>query len=71
MISTNKDFDGISNNSHPSVYYWSSDDTKPSDNIMNGAVGIEMDSYNDTIYFYFYDKSSNNWVYAGTAGGES
>ena len=62
MISTNKDFDGISNNSHPSTYYWAKGDTKPTNNVMNGAAGIEMDATNNKITIYFFDKASGTWV---------
>lgn len=62
MLSTNKDFDGISSNSHPSVYYWAKGDTKPTNNVMNGAAGIEMDATGNKITVYFFDKSSGTWV---------
>ena len=66
MISTNKDFDGISNNSHPTTYYWSKGDTPPTNNVLNGATGIEMDVTGNKINIYFFDKESSTWV-----GGDS
>lgn len=62
MISTNKDFEGISSNGHPTTYYWSKGDTKPTNNVINGAAGIEMDATNSTFTVYFFDKTSGTWV---------
>ena len=62
MITTNKDFEGISSNSRPTTYYWSKGDTKPTNNVMNGAAGIEMDSTTNTFTIYFFDKDSETWI---------
>lgn len=62
MISTNKDFEGISSNGHPTTYYWSKGDTKPTNNVMNGAAGIEMDATENKITVYFFNKTSGTWV---------
>ena len=62
MLTTDKDFDGISDNNHPTTYYWDKGDTKPTNNVMNGAAGIEMDVDNNKITIYFFSKSHNQWV---------
>lgn len=62
MISTNKDFEGISSNGHPTTYYWSKGDTPPTNNVLNGAAGIEMDATTGTFTVYFFDKTSGTWV---------
>jgi len=58
MISTDKDFDGISDNNHPVVYYALSTDEKPTNKVINGAVLIEM----NTSKIYFFDKASSAWL---------
>ena len=39
--------------------YCSSTDTKPTENIQNGASCIEVDTGN----FYFFDRKTDQWVY--------
>lgn len=62
MITTNKDFESYPTNNHPSTYYWHKGDTKPTNNVINGACGIEMDSTGNKITVYFFDKTANVWV---------
>lgn len=57
MISTNKDFDGISDNNHPTTYYGLSTDQKPIKNVINGAVFIEI----DTGKPYLFDRQNSLW----------
>lgn len=61
MISTNKDFEGISSNGHPTTYYGLSTDSKPENKVINGACFIEM----DTGGVYFFNKTANEWVKFG------
>jgi hypothetical protein len=57
MLSTDKDFDGISDNNHPMTYYALSTDEKPVNKVINGAILIEM----DTGKSYFFDKENSVW----------
>lgn len=58
MLSSDKDFDGISGNNHPTIYYALSTDEKPVNKVINGAVLIEM----DTSKVYFFNKTSSEWL---------
>lgn len=57
MVSSEKDFEGISSNGKPKTYWGLHDDTKPADAI-NGACFIEMDAPK----LYFYDQESGEWL---------
>ena len=58
MLTSDKDFDGISDNNHPVIYYALSTDEKPINRVINGAVLIEM----DTSKVYFFNKTSSEWL---------
>lgn len=57
MLTTDKDFDGISDNNHPTTYYCLSTDEKPINKVINGAVLIEIDTGNA----FFFDRQNSLW----------
>ena len=58
MLTTDKDFDGISDNNHPTTYYGLSTDTKPTKNVINGAIFIEI----NTGKAFFFDRANTTWL---------
>lgn len=61
MVTTDKDFENLPTKDHPRTYYFISTDSKPTTNVINGAVGIEI----DTSKIYFFNKGSSTWVEFG------
>lgn len=49
----------------PKTFYGLSTDTKPTDNIVNGSVFIEM----DTSTMYFFDQENAEWHEWGAGSG--
>ena len=60
MITTNKDFDGFTTHTHPRRYYGKSTDTKPVDNVINGAEYVEV----DTNQAFRFDYKTKTWYSA-------
>lgn len=58
MITTENSAQFITNRYwRPKTFYGLSTDTKPTANIVNGSVFIEM----DTSKIYFFDEDSTDW----------
>lgn len=49
----------------PKIFYGLSTDTKPTDNVVNGSVFIEM----DTSTLYFFDQENVEWRKWGAGNG--
>ena len=60
MLTTNKDFEGLPTNNRPDTYYCDYGETKPTNNVMNGAVLIEF-GQTSGIKVYMFQKSSLTW----------
>lgn len=62
MLTTDKDFDGISDNNHPTTYYIRKGETKPLNNVINGAVLIEMDPSGNEVGGFIFERDTKTWI---------